>query len=144
MDDQPRGASRRWFPGPTADHIRRRIAQEAGDLGNTDLGCGGFELDERIIAAERDVCAFQGFSHEEWTRGARRACEGDDVVSGQSTTSFGDSRLRQIPSRCIEREAHLSELATNEVGSNRARKSDREIGIATRYVERTNAQGQVD
>src|SRR5262245_3773945 len=102
MDDQPRDASRRRFPGPKADHIRRGIAEEACDLGNTYLVCGGFELDERIVAAERDACAFQGFSHKEWTRGARRAREGDDVVSGQSTTSFGDSRFRQIPSRCIE------------------------------------------
>src|SRR5499426_2811367 len=102
MDDQPRGAPCRWFTGPKANHVRRGITEKTCGLGNTYLVCRGFELNERIVAAERDVCAFQGFSHKEWTRGARRACEGDDVVSGQPTTSFGDSRFRQIPSRCIE------------------------------------------
>jgi hypothetical protein len=59
MDDQPRSATCGWFIRPDADEIGRSITKKAREFGDSHLVRSGLKLDERIVAAERNVCALQ-------------------------------------------------------------------------------------
>ena len=59
VNDQPRSSTCRRFIGPNADQARRGIAEKASKLGDACLVGGGLELDERIIAADRDARTVQ-------------------------------------------------------------------------------------
>ena len=88
MHDQPRSPTCRCFLRPHADQIRRRITKKAGKLRDTDVIRCSLELDERVIAAERNVRALEGFTHEEWTDGGGSAREGNEIVASQSLTTL--------------------------------------------------------
>lgn len=90
------------------------IPQETGEFGDAHLARRGPELDQGIIAAERDPRTFERLAHEERARCGRRASEGYQVETGQSLASLWDSRSRQIPWRCVEGEADFSELPAHE------------------------------
>jgi hypothetical protein len=57
--------------------MRTRSGEESsrkqGKLCDTDVIRCSLELDERVIATERNVRALQGFTHEEWTDGKTKA-----------------------------------------------------------------------
>ena len=75
---------------------------KAGKFRDTDFIRSGTELDERVIAAERNARILQGFAHEERARSRRRAREGDEIAASQSVTTLWDLRFRQIPPRRVK------------------------------------------
>src|SRR6516225_6905372 len=110
MDNQPHRAAGRCFIGPHAHQTRRRIAEKTHKFSDADFARCSLELDERIIASERNARTVQGFSHEKRTCGSGRASESNEIVAAQSLTSLRDSRSRQIRLRSVEQETNLSDL----------------------------------
>ncbi len=113
---------------------------KSGELRDTHLINRSLELDKRIVAAECDPRTFERLAHEERARRGRSASEGYQVETGQSLTSLGNAHSRQIPWRCVEREADFSELPAHEVRRRGPRESHCEIGIAPCDIERTDTR----
>ena len=63
MHDQPYRPERRRRFRPDADEIGADIAETAGEFSNADAIGGGLQLDERIVTAKRNSCAFQRLIH---------------------------------------------------------------------------------
>ena len=54
MQDEPSRAQRRGFIRPHAGHLIALVAQDASELGDTDVASSGPELDEWTVTPERN------------------------------------------------------------------------------------------
>src|SRR5262252_7021933 len=129
---------------PNPYDIRKAVAEEARELGNTHIVGGSRPLDKWIVASQCYACTVQRLSQKEGAGSRRRTRKCDQVVPGQALAALRNTRARQVTFRSVERKAHLSELAADEIRSRRARESDREIGIAPRNVKRADTDNQID
>src|SRR6516164_884228 len=129
---------------PNPDDIGKAVAEEARELGNAHVVGGSHPLDKRIVAPQRYACTVQRLSQKEGAGSSRRTRKCDQVVAGQALAALRNTRSSEVTFRSVERKAHLSELAADEIRSRRARKSDGEIGIAARNVKRADTDNQID
>jgi len=144
MHHQPRRAERRRFILPDTDKIGADITEKAGQFSNADAIGGGLQLDERIVTAKGNSCAFQRLIHEKRTCCFSSACESYEMVACQSLHALRHPVLGKVTGRCIKRVADLAKLATDQPGTAWTSYSDRKIGFATGDVQRADADGQVD
>jgi hypothetical protein len=56
VQDQPRSATRWRLMRPNPDDIRKAVAKEARELGNTNFVGGSRPLDKWIVASQRYAC----------------------------------------------------------------------------------------
>src|SRR5262245_30747911 len=77
----------------TGNQIGGGVSEEASEFSDADVISRHFKLDQRIVAAYDHACAFQRLAHEKWARGGWCACEGDEIVAGQSPTPRRDFSL---------------------------------------------------
>ena len=135
MHHQPRRAERRRFILPDTDKIGADITEKAGQFSNADAIGGGLRLDERMVTAKGNSCAFQRLIHEKRTGCRRSACESYEMVARQSLTALRRPVLGNITGRCIKRIADVAELPTHQPGTAWTSHSDRKIGFAASDVQ---------
>src|SRR5215472_4542941 len=96
MHNQPNRAERRRLIGPDADEIGAIIAKKTGELGNADAVGRSLQLDERIVATQRDSCAIQRLVHEKRTYCCGSAGESYEMVARQSFAALRPPMLRKV------------------------------------------------
>jgi hypothetical protein len=96
MDDQPRGTKRWRFIRPDTREIGALVTEKAGQLGDPDILGRGLQLNERVVASQRDPCTFERLAHKERARRRRRSTEGDEIVSGKTRSSLRRSAPGEI------------------------------------------------